>query len=60
VLSDAHRFSESSSAKLATFSMDIDGPVRFRIHKLGLGPSSGTTVKNGRLGIDDFAVYQNY
>jgi hypothetical protein len=60
VLSDAHRFSESSSAKLATFAMDIDGPVRFRIHKLGLGPSSGTTVKNGRLGIDDFAVYQNY
>jgi hypothetical protein len=60
VITDPHRYSESSSAKLATYSMDIDGPVRFRIHKLGLGPSSGTTVQNGRLGIDDFSIYQNY
>ena len=44
--------------KMATFLMDIEGPVRFRINKLGLGPSGGS-VNNGRLGIDDFAVYQN-
>lgn len=44
--------------KMATFLMDISGPVRFRINKLGLGASS-STVNNGRLGIDDFAVYQN-
>ncbi len=41
--------------KMATFLMDISGPVRFRINKLGLG----TTAPNGRLGMDDFAVYQN-
>jgi hypothetical protein len=44
--------------KMATFMMDISGPVRFRINKLGLGASS-STVDNGRLGIDDFAVYRN-
>ncbi|MBC5775541.1 hypothetical protein H8S95_15795 [Pontibacter sp. KCTC 32443] len=42
--------------KMATFLMDINGPVRFRINKLGLGISSAT-IDNGRLGIDDFAVY---
>ncbi|NDK56999.1 DUF5689 domain-containing protein [Pontibacter fetidus] len=52
-VSDAER-----NHKMATFLMDISGPVRFRINKLGLGTSS-TTVNNGRLGIDDFAVYQN-
>lgn len=59
-ISDAHPRSQSASAKLATYTMDIQGPVRFRIHKLGLGPSSGTAVRNGRLGVDDFAIYQNY
>ncbi|MBB6612831.1 hypothetical protein H7F15_17450 [Pontibacter sp. Tf4] len=50
VVSDVER-----NHKMATFLMDISGPVRFRINKLGLG----TTEPNGRLGIDDFAVYQN-
>ncbi len=46
-------------AKLKTFMMDIHVPVRFRIHKLALGTST-TTISNGRLSIDDFAVYQPY
>jgi len=50
VVSDVER-----THKMATFLMDITGPVRFRINKLGLG----TSEPNGRLGIDDFAIYQN-
>jgi len=46
-------------AKLKTFMMDINVPVRFRVHKLALGTST-TTISNGRLNIDDFAVYQPY
>ena len=42
------------------FLMDIKGPVRFRIKKLGLGASSPPNVFNGRLGMDDFAVYKSY
>jgi len=41
----------------ATFMVDIPGTVRFRINKLGLGPSSAT-VNNGRLCIEDIAVYK--
>lgn len=40
-----------------TFMVDIPGNVRFRINKLGLGPSSAT-VFNGRLCIEDIAVYK--
>lgn len=58
-ISDAHTQAQSSSAKQAVFLMDIDQPVRFRVTKLGLGASS-PSVSNGRLGIDDFAVYKNY
>ncbi|SJZ61501.1 DUF5689 domain-containing protein [Sediminibacterium ginsengisoli] len=50
--------SNGGLAKGATFLMNISGPVRFRINKLGLGKNSAT-VQNGRLSIDDFAVYQN-
>lgn len=39
--------------KQATFMVDVDGPVRFRIHKIGLGSGN-----NGRLCIDDFAIYK--
>ena len=46
--------------KQATFTMDIKGKVRFRINKLSLGATSIPTVYNGRLGIDDFAIYQGY
>ncbi|GAB2546150.1 hypothetical protein GCM10027189_31060 [Rufibacter soli] len=58
--SDAHSTATSLQAKQAVFMMNIQGPVRFRINKLGLGPTSVPSVYNGRLGIDDFAVYQNY
>lgn len=48
-----------NGSKTATFLMNIEGPVRFRINKLGLGTTNGTTIFNGRLSIDDFAIYQN-
>lgn len=48
-----------TTAKVATFLMNIQEPVRFRINKLGLGTSNGTTILNGRLSIEDIAVYQN-
>ena len=44
-------------SKQATFMVDVPGNVRFRIHKLGLG-SSSATVFNGRLCIEDIAVYK--
>ena len=45
--------------KASSFLMNISGPVRFRITKLGLGVTSAT-IFNGRLDIDDLAVYQGY
>jgi hypothetical protein len=42
-----------------TFLLNISGPVRFRINKLGLGASNPPTVLNGRLGLDDIAIYEN-
>ena len=42
-----------------TFLMNISGPVRFRINKLGLGASNPPAVLNGRLGLDDIAIYEN-
>ncbi len=52
-----HVTDANSVAKLKTFMMDIRVPVRFRINKLGLGTST-TAISNGRLNIDDFAIYQ--
>jgi hypothetical protein len=49
----------SATPKVATFLMNITSPVRFRINKLGLGASNGTTIFNGRLSIEDIAIYQN-
>ena len=46
------------SAKTATFLMDIKGPVRFRVCKLGLGTTNGVDILNGRLSIEDIAVFQ--
>lgn len=44
----------------ASFDIDIKEPVRFRIYKLALGDENAdSTVANGRLSIDDFAVYEN-
>lgn len=54
-VSDANK-----TAKIVTFMLDLKGNVRFRINKLGLGTTSQATgVENGRLSIDDFAIYQN-
>ncbi|TCV10855.1 hypothetical protein EDC17_103117 [Sphingobacterium alimentarium] len=58
-ISDAHTTSQSLNAKQAVFLMNIEGPVRFRITKLGLGTSSNT-VSNGRLGIDEISVFRSY
>ena len=58
-ISDAHTTTESMDSKQAIFLMNIEGPVRFRINKLGLG-SSNATISNGRLGIDDFAIFKSY
>lgn len=42
----------------AVFELDIKGKVRFRINKIGLGDGSkNPDISNGRLNIDDFAVY---
>ena len=49
----------SDESKVAIFLMDIKGAVRFRINKLGLGPTNGTNIFNGRLCIEDFAVFSN-
>lgn len=48
-----------AGSKVATFLLNIQGPVRFRINKLGLGTTNNTTILNGRLSIEDIAIYQN-
>lgn len=49
----------ASKAQSITFNLDVKGPVRFRINKLGLGASNVPFLLNGQLNIDDFSVYQN-
>lgn len=58
-ISDAHTFAQDMNPKQAIFLMNIPGPVRFRVNKIGLG-TSNNTVSNGRLGIDDIAIYKSY
>lgn len=41
-----------------TFLMDLKGPVRFRIGKLGIGTST-VNNQNGRFSMDDLAIYEN-
>lgn len=42
----------------AVINMDIKKPVRFRINKIGLGDGAkDPEISNGRVNIDDFAVY---
>jgi len=48
----------SKDKKQFTFLVDIKGKVRFRIGKIGIGPST-TNNQNGRFCMDDFAVYKN-
>ena len=51
---------ESKELKTAEFNVDLKGKVRFRINKLGLGDGkSDPSIKNGRLSIDDLAIYKN-
>lgn len=48
------------SKQSANFMLDINGTVRFRIHKLALGNGDeDASIANGRISIDDFAVYEN-
>jgi hypothetical protein len=49
----------TGGSKQETVSLNIKGKVRFRIVKLGLGASSVPTVLNGRLCIEDIAIYSN-
>ncbi|MDM1293861.1 hypothetical protein HX021_06075 [Sphingobacterium sp. N143] len=58
-ITDAHPTSESLNAKQAVFLMNVQGAVRFRITKLGLG-TSNNVINNGRLGLDDIAIYKSY
>lgn len=58
-ITDAHKTSESLNAKQAIYLMNIQGPVRFRIKKLGLGTSTNT-IENGRLGVDEISVFRSY
>lgn len=58
-ISDAHSTAESANAKQAVFLMDIKQPVRFRVNKKGLG-TSNNLISNGRLGVDDIAVFKSY
>ncbi len=58
-ISDAHTTTESMNSKQAVFLMNIQGPVRFRVTKLGLG-TSNNVINNGRLGLDDIAIYKSY
>ncbi|NLR58331.1 hypothetical protein HGH93_09490 [Chitinophaga polysaccharea] len=48
----------SATAKTATFLMNIKGPVRFRINKLGLGTTDNLHIFNGRLSIEDIAIFK--
>ncbi|RAJ06614.1 hypothetical protein LX64_01741 [Chitinophaga skermanii] len=48
----------SATAKIATIMLNIQTPVRFRVTKLGLGTTNGGTILNGRLSIEDIAVYE--
>lgn len=58
-VTDAHTTTESLTAKQAIYLMNVQGPTRFRITKLGLG-SSSNIISNGRLGIDDISIFRSY
>lgn len=50
----------STKQKVAEFAMDIKQPVRFRINKLSIESAKKESgVRDGRLSIDDFIVFQN-
>ncbi len=50
----------NAKQKTADFVMDIKEPVRFRINKLSIETAKKESgVRDGRLSIDDFTVFQN-
>lgn len=50
----------NAQAKTVSFDIDVKGKVRFRIQKLGLGSmEENPSIKNGRLCVDDFTIYEN-
>jgi hypothetical protein len=49
----------AGKSKQETYSLNINGNIRFRVNKLGLGVTSIPSVLNGRLCIEDIAVYSN-
>lgn len=50
---------DNKTAKEEVFKVNINGSVRFRILKLGLGNArEDASIENGRLVIDNFAVYK--
>lgn len=50
---------QSGASRQETFLLNIKGNVRFRINKLGLGTTSVPNILNGRLSIEDIAIYSN-
>ncbi|MET3115123.1 hypothetical protein AAKU52_002867 [Pedobacter sp. CG_S7] len=49
----------SRGSKQETYLLNIKGKVRFRVNKLGLGTTSIPRVYNGRMSIEDIAIYSN-
>lgn len=49
----------TGGSKQETVTLNLKGKVRFRIMKLGLGTSSVPAILNGRLCIEDIAIYAN-
>ena len=50
----------NAKQKTADFVMDIKEPVRFRINKLSIETAKKESgVRDGRLSVDDFTVFQN-
>lgn len=49
----------SGGSKQETFLLNIKGKVRFRVNKLGLGTTSVPNILNGRMSIEDIAIYSN-
>lgn len=52
-------FVDNKPARTEEFNVDFKGTVRFRIVKLALGnPKDDSSIQNGRLVIDNIAVYK--
>lgn len=58
MVSGTEILAKSKTIQSVNFDLNLKGKVRFRISKLGIGKAS-EEIENGRLCIDDFAVYKN-